>query len=161
MLTTASTTMFIAARRVGIHGRLRAKKARLSSRLTPANGRLKANQNSAVETRCVERAALVDEPGYRCGECEQEPGRGNQEQIDLADPVAYGLAHPGGVTTSRHTAQRRKQDRGHRDAEDALRKHVDPERLVDRPRRLRGDERPEGRVDEQVEIDDPDAERDR
>ena len=54
-LTITSTTMFIAARRVGIHGRLSAKKVRLSSRLTPANGRLKANQNSAVETRWVER----------------------------------------------------------------------------------------------------------
>ena len=51
MLTIASTTMFIAASLVGIHGRLSAKNVRVSSRLSPANGRLNENQNSAVETR--------------------------------------------------------------------------------------------------------------
>ena len=54
--TIRSTTMLIAASLVGIHGRLSAKNVRLSSRLTPANGRLNANQNSAVEARCVEYA---------------------------------------------------------------------------------------------------------
>ena len=54
MLTTMSTTMFIAARRVGIHGRCTAKNVRVSSRFSPPNGRLKANQNSATETMCVE-----------------------------------------------------------------------------------------------------------
>ena len=53
-----STTMFIAARPVGIHGRLSAKKVRVSSRLRPPNGRLKANQKSAIEVRCVRACAL-------------------------------------------------------------------------------------------------------
>ena len=54
MLTTMSTIMLSAARRVGIQGLCTAKKVRVSSRLRPANGRLKANQKSATETRCVE-----------------------------------------------------------------------------------------------------------
>ena len=54
MLTMMSTTMLIAARRVGIHGRCTAKNARVSSRLRPPNGRLNANQKSAIETMCVE-----------------------------------------------------------------------------------------------------------
>ena len=40
--------------RIGFNGRLTAKKARVSSRFKPAKGRLKANQNSAIDTRCVE-----------------------------------------------------------------------------------------------------------
>ena len=55
-LTMMSTTMFIAARRVGIHGRCTAKNVRVSSRLSPPKGRLKANQNSAIETSSVECA---------------------------------------------------------------------------------------------------------
>jgi hypothetical protein len=54
MLTITSTIMLSAARRVGIQGRLTAKKLRVSSRLMPAKGRLKANQKSAMDTRWVE-----------------------------------------------------------------------------------------------------------
>ena len=68
-LTITSTTMFRPASPVGIHGRRRAKNVRVSSRLMPPNGRLTANQNSAVATRLVEcggeLAALVDEPRDR------------------------------------------------------------------------------------------------
>jgi hypothetical protein len=46
--------MFSAARLVGIHGRWTAKKVRVSSRLSPPKGRLKANQNRAIETRWVD-----------------------------------------------------------------------------------------------------------
>ncbi len=42
-----------------------------------------------------------------------------------------GHVAPGGLA-----AERREQDGGHRDAEHPLREHVDPERVVDRPRRL-------------------------
>ena len=48
--------MFSAASRVGIHGRCTAKNVRVSSRLSPPNGRLNANQNSATDTRWVEWA---------------------------------------------------------------------------------------------------------
>ena len=46
-----STTMLIAASPVGIHGRLTAKNVRVSSRFMPPNGRLHANQNSAIGDR--------------------------------------------------------------------------------------------------------------
>ena len=48
MLPTASA--------VGSHGRWSEKKVRVSSRFTPANGRLNENQKSAVETSSVECA---------------------------------------------------------------------------------------------------------
>ena len=51
-----STTMFIAARRGRDPWTLEAKKVRVSSRLMPPKGRLKANQNSAIETRWVDSA---------------------------------------------------------------------------------------------------------
>jgi hypothetical protein len=54
-----STTTLMAASLVGIHGRWSAKNVRLSSRLTPAKGRLKANQNSALDTRSVEKVWKV------------------------------------------------------------------------------------------------------
>ena len=56
MLTMMSTTMFIAARLVGIHGRCTAKNVLVSSRFKPPKGRLKANQNSAIATRWVDWA---------------------------------------------------------------------------------------------------------
>ena len=48
-LRMMSTIMLIAASFVGIQGRCSAKKVRVISRLTPANGRLQANQKSATE----------------------------------------------------------------------------------------------------------------
>jgi hypothetical protein len=45
MLATASA--------VGSHGRCNEKKVRVSSRLTPENGRLNENHSSAVETSSV------------------------------------------------------------------------------------------------------------
>ena len=52
--TTMSTTMLTVASLVGIHGRRTAKNVRVSSRLAPANGRLIANQTSAIDVRWVE-----------------------------------------------------------------------------------------------------------
>jgi hypothetical protein len=57
--TMMSTMMFTPASAVGIHGRLSAKKVRVSSRLTPPNGRLNANHSSAIDVRCV-----ADEPNF-------------------------------------------------------------------------------------------------
>ena len=92
-----STTMFIAARPVGIQGRLSAKKVRVSSRLRPPKGRLTANQNSAIEVRWVERAAelpaLVDQPHDRRREHHQEGRGGDQQQVDLAHPDRQRAAH--------------------------------------------------------------------
>jgi hypothetical protein len=50
------TTRFATDSRVTIHGRWRLKNVRVSSRLMPLNGRLNENQNSAVETWCVDEA---------------------------------------------------------------------------------------------------------
>ena len=65
------------------------------------------------------------------------------------------------VLAGGEAAQRREQDRRDRDAEHALGQHVDAERGVDRARRLVGDERAERRVDQQVEVDEPEADRHR
>ena len=94
-----STTMFIAARRVGIHGRCTAKKVRVSSRFRPPNGRLKANQNSAIETKCVdvrvELAAFEQQPHDRRGEHDHERRGRDQQQVDLAHADADRPAHRG------------------------------------------------------------------
>ena len=103
-----STTMFIAARRVGIHGRCTAKNVRVSSRFRPPNGRLNANQNSAIETRCVDCA--VKWPRWKSsrtigfGEHHQERRRGDQQQVDLAHPDAD--ARGASRSTSRLAAMR-------------------------------------------------------
>jgi hypothetical protein len=43
--------------RVTSHGRWRLKNVRVSRRFTPLKGRLKENQNNAVETRSVDSAS--------------------------------------------------------------------------------------------------------
>ena len=75
--TTMSTIMFRAASRVGIQGRCTEKNTRVSSRFSPPNGRLNANQNSASETRLVESSraevpAFEHEAHDRSGEHEHE-----------------------------------------------------------------------------------------
>ena len=104
-MTMMSTTMLIAASLVGIHGRWSAKKVRVSSRLSPAKGRLKANQNSAerdqVRRAGAEVAVLEDEPGDRRGEHDHQRRRRDQQQVDLAHPVAERAAHLAGVARGR------------------------------------------------------------
>ena len=83
-----------------------------------------------------ERAALVDEPRDRRRQHEQQGGAGDQQQVDLAHSVAERAPHAGGVAPDREAAERREQHGRNRDAEHALGQHVDPERVVDRSRRL-------------------------
>src|SRR6478672_862173 len=118
MLTMMSTTMFIAARPVGIHGRCTAKNVRVSSRLTPPKGRLNANQNSAIDTRWVE-----------CGP--NWPRWNSRRTIGVVSTIRNMAA---GISS----------------------------RLIWRmpiptARRFVGDERPEHRVDQLVEVDDAEA----
>ncbi len=131
----------------------------------PANGRLKANQNSASETRLgglgVEVAAFEHEPGDRGGEHDHERRRGDQQQVDLAHPGAHGAAQRRRVAAGGQAAENREQDGRDRHAEHALGQHVDAKGVVDRPRGLFGDEAAEGRVDQLIEVDDPEADRDR
>ena len=163
--TITSTIMFSAASLVGIQGRWSAKKVRLRSRLTPANGRLHANQNSArrhqVRGERGEGPVLVDEPRDRRRQDRHQRRGRDQQQVDLADAVADRPAHPSDVAAVGHAAQRGEQHRRHGHAEDPLGQHVDPKRVVDRARGVRGDQRAEARVEEDVEVDDPDAQRHR
>ena len=162
--TTMSTTMFIAARPVGIQGRWSAKKVRVSSRLSPPKGRLTANQNSAIEIRCVECGVevpvLVDQPHDRCASTIRNAAAGISSRLIWRMPIASArrIASRRGAPPA---AERREQHGRDGDAEHALRQHVDAERVVDRARRSGVDERPEDRVDQLVEVDDPQADRDR
>ena len=82
-----------------------------------AEGRLKANQNSAIATRCVDWASnsrAGTQAARWGGEHEHERRRRNQQQVDLAHAGADGAAHAGRVAPRRHPAERRKQHRGHR-----------------------------------------------
>ena len=107
-LTMMSTTMFSAARRVGIHGRCTAKKVRVSSRLMPAErqaeGEPEERDRDEVRRLGVELAALEEQPHDRCREHDQERRRGDQQQVDLAhaDPDARGACR----ATSRLAAMR-------------------------------------------------------
>ena len=75
-------------------------------------------------------------------------------------PIAPRFACPD-VAPRRHAAEGRKQHGRHRDAEQALREHVDAKGVVDRAWRLPADERAEDRVDQLVEVDDAEPDRDR
>ena len=103
---------------------------------------------------------LVDEARDRLREDGHERRRRNQRQADLPHPVRHGVAEVDVVAAGRESRQRRKQDRRDRHREDPLRQHVDPERLVDRCRRLVVHERAEERVDQQAEVDEPERDRD-
>ena len=76
-------------------------------------------------------------------------------------PVASGRAQPVEVAAGREPGQGREEDGRDRDREHALGQHVDAKRLVDRRRRPLGDEEAGGAVDQQVEVDQPEADRHR
>ena len=138
---------------------------RVSSRFAPANGRLKENQNSASATTSVslrsEVAALVDQPGDRLGE--RERGRGARDQRRKIWRIPSPLQSPQAVEVAAGGEARELREQHGRDrhAEHPLRQHVDAEGGVDRARRALGDERAEHRVDQQVEVDEPEADRHR
>ena len=98
--------MFIAASLVGIHGRLSAKNARVSSRLIPANGRLNANQNSAMEVRLrrvrAERAVLVDQPHDRGREHSSSAAAGISSRLIWRIPFPIVLRIPFASLACRH-----------------------------------------------------------
>ena len=93
---------------------------------------------------------------------ETSAGRDEQER-DLAQPAVERAAEPAMSSARGEPRERREEHGGHRDGEDALREHVQAERLVDRRRRELGVEEPrrEERVDEEVHVDEPDRERHR
>ena len=113
---------------------------RENSRLTPWNGSEIDHHSIAVGGevggRGAERAALVDEPRDRLGEHGHQHGARDQQQADLAHAVAHRAAQVVARAARREARHRREQDRRDRDAEQALRQLVDPERLVDRRGRL-------------------------
>ena len=110
-----------------------------------------------------ELAALVHEADDRLREDDrQEPG-GHEEERDLAQASVEGTTQAGRVAACGEARERREEHRRHGHGEDALREHVQAERLVDRGGCKLGIEEPrrEERVDEEVHVDEPDRERDR
>ena len=108
-----------------------------------------------------EAAVLVEQAHDRHRERGADRGGRDQQERDLAqarrDEPAEARAVPGG----RAPRERGEQHGGHRHREHALRQHVDAEGLVDGRRADVGvDARGEERVDEQVEVDQPEPERD-
>ena len=163
--TPALISSVTPASAVGTHGRWSEKNVRVSSRLAPENGIENENQNSAsrhrVGRRRAELAALVDEARERLRE-HRGPDRGrDQEQRDHPHAVAARAPQPVEVMARGEARQRREQHGRHRDREDALRQHVEAEGAVDRGRRPLADQRAQDRVDQQVEVDQPEPDRDR
>ena len=76
-------------------------------------------------------------------------------------PLRARAAKPVVVAARGVAGEGREQHGRDRDAEDALRQHVEAERAVDRGRRRLRDERAERRVDQRVEVDQAEAERHR
>ena len=128
---------------VGTHGRWSEKNPRVSISTKPLNGRLNANQNSAsaVSSRRLRRplAALVDEPHHRLAQHQHRRAGGDQQQRDLAQADADRRLQPVVVLAGGEPRELREQHGRHRDAEHALREHVDAERGVDRARHLVAD----------------------
>ena len=151
---------------VGTHAFCMLKKARLSSSIAPLKARPSENaarQDATTVVSCRrEVAVLVEQAHDRRRERGADGGAGEQQERDLAQARADERAEPRPVARGRAPRERREQHGGHRDREHALRQHVDAERLVDGGRaEVLVDARREPRVDEQVEVDQPEAERDR
>ena len=105
---------------------------------------------------------LVEQPHDRRRERGADRGRGDEQERDLPQPRADERAESRAVAVGRAPRERGEEHGRHGDREHALREHVDAERLVDGggPELLVHVGREPG-VDEQVEVDQPEAERDR
>ena len=110
-----------------------------------------------------ELSALVDEAHDRLREDDREQAGGHEEEGDLAHSTVEGAPEPGHIAARCEASERREEHRRHSDREDALREHVQPERLVDgRGCELRVEQpRREQRVDQEVHVHEADRQRDR
>ncbi len=109
----------------------------------------------------AELAALVDEADHRLRQHEDRRRGGNEEEDDQPHPAGHRRAQVVELLAGGVARERREEHGRNRDREDPLREHVDPKRLVDRRGRLRRDEEAGGAVDQQVEVDQPEADRHR
>ena len=110
-----------------------------------------------------EGPALVEEPDDRDGEDGAHGARRQEQEADLSEPKRDRLPEPHDVVACGEPREPREEDGGNGDGEDPLREHVDAECGVDGARRERRVDVSgrEERVDDEVEVDEPDAEGDR
>ena len=106
-------------------------------------------------------AAFEDEPDDRLRQHRHRRAGGDQQQGDLPHPGADRGAHARVVGARGQPGELREQHGRDRDGEHPLREHVDPEGGVDRARHLVGDAGADDRVQQQVDVDQPEADRDR
>ena len=109
----------------------------------------------------VEVAALEESRTIGSASTIMKTAAGISMRLIWRMPMPTARRIPAASRAGGHAAERREQHGGHRDAEQSLGQHVDAEGVVDRARRFLVDERAEGRVDELVEVDDPQADRHR
>ena len=98
-----------------------------------------------------------------CASVGADDGSRGEQEDDLPQTARHLRPEAGQVAAGGEARERREQHGRDRDREHTLREHVDEERLLDRVRRevavdqARGEER----VDHRVDVDQPEAERDR
>ena len=109
-----------------------------------------------------EATVLVEQPHDGRRERCADGGGGDEQEGDLAQALADERAEAGPVAIGGAPRERREEHRCDCHREHALRQHVDAERLVDGGgTELLVDAGREPGVDEQVEVDQPETERDR
>ena len=110
-----------------------------------------------------EVAALVDDADDRLREHRADDARRDEQERDLPDAGRDRPAEAVEVGARREARERREEDGRDGDGEHPLRQHVEAERRVDRADRVEAVDQPRGeeRVDDGVEVDQPEADRDR
>ena len=163
--STALSPRFPRATIVGTQADCRLKKERFSISIVPlkVSPSEKAARAPATTGVCVGRelAALVEQTHDRLREHRRDRARRKEQEADLAQAERDGLAEADRVAAGGEARQAREEHGRDGDREHSLREHVDAKGGVDRTRReLRVDEaRGEERVDDEVEVDEPDRER--
>ena len=165
---TTWSARFPSAIAVGTHGDWRLKNARFSISIVPLKVRPSGEGGERLRRR-------PRSPPARTRPARRGAGRsgsastattalaGRSRKPIWRSPSEIGRAEAVHVAARGEARERREEDGGDRDREDPLREHVDPEGGLDRARReVRVDvARGEERVDDLVEVDEPEAERDR
>jgi hypothetical protein len=147
---------------VAIQGRCRLKKVQQVEAVgRQREGEPEERRGDQRRLRRIEGAALVDEPDHRLRESEHGGRRRQQHEEDLAHPIGQRRPQVVDRAAAGEAGQGREEDRRDRHREDSLRQLVDPEGLVDRRRGLVADEAAEEAVDQQVEVDQAEADRHR
>ena len=109
-----------------------------------------------------ERAALVDQAGDRLGQHCGDDARRHEQERDLPEPERARAPEAVQVVPRREARERREEHGRDRDGEHALRQHVDAERRIDRRRGVLADQpAADHAVDERVDVDQAEPERDR